>query len=379
LYVGQAGGMEAKIVAASGWPFAAIKAGKFRRNHFAGPVAKVLNAGTLGPNARDAVRTVQGVAGALRVLRRFKPDVVFIKGGFVGVPVGLAAKLLRIPYVIHESDVTPGLANRLLGRWAEKIAVGFPLKHYHDFETARLVFTGNPVRRELLEADRRQGLTTFELDEALPVLFVTGGSGGAAQINDAIVRALPRLVELCQVIHLTGESEFNRVKFEVGRLGKVPNIERYHSYGFLMAEMAQALAVADVVVTRAGANTIAELAVLGKPTVLIPNYQMAGHQVENARVLSRAGAVRVLDGSKLTTERLVGEVKRLLDDPEEQGRLVRALAQFGRRDAARDLAEVILAVGRAGERGVEQNPNMDPNAMVDDEAEGRPDHDGGEE
>jgi UDP-N-acetylglucosamine--N-acetylmuramyl-(pentapeptide) pyrophosphoryl-undecaprenol N-acetylglucosamine transferase len=367
--VGQAGGMEAKIVAASGWPFAAIKAGKFRRNHFAGSLAKVFNVGTLGPNARDAVRTVQGVAGALRVLRRFKPDVVFIKGGFVGVPVGLAAKLLRIPYVIHESDVTPGLANRLLGRWAEKIAVGFPPKHYRDFDAARLVFTGNPVRQELLQADRQQALAYFELDEALPVLFVTGGSGGAMQINDAIIRALPRLVEFCQVIHLTGEQDFSRVKFEVGRLGKVVHVERYHVFGFLMAEMAQALAVADVVLARAGANTIAELAVLGKPTVLIPNYQMAGHQVENARVLSRAGAVRVLDGAKLTVEQLVGEVKRLLDDPEEQGRLVRALAQFGRKDAARELAEVILAVGRVGDRGVEQKPNKRANAEVSNAGE----------
>lgn len=361
LYVGQAGGMEERIVAASGLKFKGIQAGKFRRYHSAGALEQIMNLHTLAPNAKDAVRTVAGVADSLKVLRAFKPDVVFLKGGFVCVPVGIAAKMLRLPYVIHESDVSPGLANRILARWASRIAVGFPVKSYRDLDRTKLVFTGNPVRNEVIQADRAEGLKKFELDADLPVLFVTGGSGGAAQINDMVVRAMPELLERCQMIHLTGEREFDRVQFELKRMGKIQNMERYHAYGFLMGEMAAALAVADVVIARAGANTIAELAALGRPTVLIPNYEMAGHQVENARVLARAGAARVLDGAKLTPEQLVGEVRRLIDDGEERQRLERGIRAFYKPDAARELAQVILDVGGAGESS-EQEPNTDANS-----------------
>jgi UDP-N-acetylglucosamine--N-acetylmuramyl-(pentapeptide) pyrophosphoryl-undecaprenol N-acetylglucosamine transferase len=346
--VGQADGMEERIVKARGLKFAPIKAGKFRRLHAASMVEKLFNLQTLGPNAADAFRTVAGVGDSLRILRSFKPDVMFLKGGFVCVPVGMAAKMLKIPFVIHESDVSPGLANRILAKWATKIAVGFPVKSYHDFDPERLVFTGNPVRNEIAKAHRLEGLAKFRLDEHVPVVFVTGGSGGARQINDVVMEALPRLLEFTQLLHLTGEGEFERVKFTVGRLGKLPNAERYRPYGFLMGEMAAGLAVADLVLARAGANTIAELAILGKPTVLIPNYEMAGHQVENARVLARQGAVRVLDGSKLTADELVGEVKRLVGDQTELKRLSEGIRKLAKPDAADELAKLILSVAGEG-------------------------------
>lgn len=355
LYIGQQGGMEERIVKARGLEFAAIKAGKFRRLHSASLVEKLLDLQTLGPNAADAVRTVAGVGDSLKILRRFKPDVLFLKGGFVCVPVGLAARILRLPYVVHESDVAPGLANRILSKWAAKIAVGFPVKSYQDFDPQKLVFTGNPVRAEITKAHRLEGLAQFRLDEQLPVVFVTGGSSGARQINDVVVAALPQLLDFAQVIHLTGEGELERVKFVVGRLGKLANAGRYHVYGFLMAEMAAALAVADIVVARAGANTIAELAVLGKPTVLIPNYEMAGHQVANARVLARQGAVRVLDGSKLTADGLVGEMKRLVGDEAEQKRLSEGISKLAKPDAAEELAQLILTVGQGSDTKTEQN------------------------
>jgi UDP-N-acetylglucosamine--N-acetylmuramyl-(pentapeptide) pyrophosphoryl-undecaprenol N-acetylglucosamine transferase len=361
LYIGQADSMEARIVAASGVRFAAIKAGKFRRYHSASNLAKLLNPETLGPNIRDAGRMVAGLGGALRVLRKYRPDVVFLKGGYVCLPVGLACRILRIPYVIHESDISPGLTNRILGRWAAKIAVAFPVRNYHSFEPGRLVYTGSPVRAEIGQTDRAAGLSKLGLDSERPVLFVTGGSSGAGQINDAIIKALPDLLPICQVVHLTGEREYERVKFELRHQGDMPGLERYHPYGFLSAEMPAALAAADIVIARAGANTIAELATLGKATVLIPNYEMAGHQVENARVLSRAGAARVLDGSKLTTPQLVGEVRRLLENAEERGRLEHAIRQFAKPDAAVELAQVILAIGRVGEP-TEQEPNGESEA-----------------
>lgn len=338
--------MEARIVGASGLRFATIKAGKFRRIHSAGIVSKLLNPATIGPNTADIFRLVHGVGGSLKILRRFKPDVIFLKGGFVCLPVGLAARMLGIPYVIHESDVTPGLANKILGKWATKIGVGFPVKNYRDFDPARLQYIGNPVRQEILKAHRLEGLSLFKLDANLPVILVWGGSQGAAQINDALLDALPQLLPLYQVIHQTGDHELERVRFELRRRSDITHMERYHPYAFLM-KVGPAMAAADLVVGRAGVNSINDSAVLGKPTILIPNYQMAGHQVENARVLARQGAVRVLDGSKMTTNLLVGEIRRILDDPREQERLAQAIRPFGRPEAARELAKLILSLGRS--------------------------------
>jgi UDP-N-acetylglucosamine--N-acetylmuramyl-(pentapeptide) pyrophosphoryl-undecaprenol N-acetylglucosamine transferase len=335
--------MEERIALAAGLEFASIKAGKFRRLHGAARLNKLLNPATLGLNARDAARVASGVMGSLRILRAFKPDVIFIKGGFVGLPVGIAAHWLRIPYVIHESDVAPGLANRILSRWADKIAVGFPVKSYHDFDPARLVYVGNPVRGELLKAHRFDGLAKFKLNENQPVILVTGGSQGAAAINDAILDALPLLLPKYQIIHLTGEGELERVKFAVSRL-KLPQIKNYHPFGFLMGNMAAALAAADIVLARAGANTIAELAALGKPTILIPNYLMAGHQVENARQMARAGAARVIDEPHLTPELLAAEIEHVLGSEEEQRHLASALRAFAKEDAAGELAKLILTL-----------------------------------
>ncbi len=342
--------MEARIAAAAGLKFAAIKAGKFRRHHLSNALTKVINVRTLGPNTRDAFRTVQGVTASLKILRKFKPDVIFLKGGYVSLPVGLAAHLLRIPFVIHESDISPGLSNQILSRWATKIAVGFPVKNYAGFDAARLVFTGNPVRPELFSAHRLEGLAAFKLTADLPVIFVTGGSQGAAQINDALLDALPKLLPKYQVIHQTGENDYERVSFKLRRMTRrVDELDHYHPYAFIQQDMPMALAVADVIVGRAGASTIAEAAALGKPTVLIPNYEMAGHQIENARVLSRVGAARVIDGERLTPELLAGELHRILDSAEEQRMLSKAIREFSRPDAAMELAKLVMASARVGE------------------------------
>lgn len=364
LYIGQASGMEAKIVAAAGLTFAPIVAGKFRRNYFDSGLSKVFNLKTLGPNARDTLRTVQGVGQATRILRSFKPDVVFLKGGFVCLPVGIAAKMLNIPFVIHESDAVPGLTNRILSRWADKIAVGFPVKTYRGMDVEKLAYVGNPVRADILKAHRLEGLAHFNLEENLPVVLITGGSQGAAQINNAVLEALPGLLEHYQIIHQTGEGEIGRIMFEVGRrkkdkeLGR--HIDRYHPYGFMMGDMALALAVADLVVGRAGVNTINDSAALGKPTILVPNYEMAGHQVENAKVLSRSGAVRVLDGSKLTGAMLAAEIGHVLGDEAEQARLSEAIRSFSRPQAAVDLARLVLDVAGPTSDKTDQKPNMEP-------------------
>jgi UDP-N-acetylglucosamine--N-acetylmuramyl-(pentapeptide) pyrophosphoryl-undecaprenol N-acetylglucosamine transferase len=358
LYIGQAGGMEAKIVAGAGLTFAPISAGKFRRNHFDSGLAKIFNVSTLGPNARDSLKTIQGVGQAMRILRSFKPDVVFLKGGYVCLPVGIAAKMLGIPFVIHESDATPGLTNRILSRWAEKIAVGFPVKSYRLFDPSKLVYVGNPVRTNILSSHRLEGLAHFGLEEAMPVVLITGGSQGAAQINNAVLDALDELTDKYQIIHQTGEGEIARIRFELGRRAKGPHLDRYHPYGFLMNDMGLALAAADLVIGRAGVNTINDSAVLGKPTILIPNYEMAGHQVENARVLSRQGAVRVLDGATLSGAKLLAEITAVLGDEAEQTRLSAAIRSFGRLEAAEDLAKLVVSCAWRSTAN-EQKPNTE--------------------
>jgi UDP-N-acetylglucosamine--N-acetylmuramyl-(pentapeptide) pyrophosphoryl-undecaprenol N-acetylglucosamine transferase len=340
--------MEARLVTSTKIAFAPIKAGKFRRDHFAKGLAKLANLSTFGPNVRDAFRTVAGVTGSLKVLRTFKPDVVFLYGGYVCLPVGLAAKLLHIPYIIHEADLNPGLTNRILSRWAVKIAVGFPVKNYRCFDDNLLVFTGNPVRAAILTAHRLEGLAAFKFNSSLPVLLILGGSQGAREINDVVIGALSELTQRYQIIHQTGDGEIGRVKFELSRRPKLTYPNRYRAAGFIMKEMPAALAAADLVIGRAGAGTIADSAVIGKPTVLIPNTTMAGHQVQNARMLSRAGAARVLDGPNLTPEQLVGEIDTIFRDPETLQQLGKGIMAFGRRSSAQDLAKLILATGREG-------------------------------
>ena len=345
--------MEAKIVAGAGLAFAPISAGKFRRNNLDSGLAKIFNVNTLGPNARDSLKMVQGVGQALRILRSFKPEVVFLKGGFVCLPVGIAAKMLGIPFVVHESDATPGLTNRILSRWAEKIAVGFPVKSYKVFDPAKLVYVGNPVRTNILTSHRLEGLAHFELDGSLPVILITGGSQGAAQINNAVLEVVDELTEKYEVIHQTGEGEIARIRFELSRRPKSAHRRRYRPYGFLMNDMGLALAAADLVVGRAGVNTINDCAVLAKPTILIPNYVMAGHQVENARVLSRQGAVRVLDGATLSGSKLLNEINIVLGSEEEQARLSAGISKFARREAAHDLAQLLI------DSAAVQTPNME--------------------
>jgi UDP-N-acetylglucosamine--N-acetylmuramyl-(pentapeptide) pyrophosphoryl-undecaprenol N-acetylglucosamine transferase len=344
LWVGQASGMEARIVVAEGIAFAPIRAGKFRRIHSDHVIKKIFNPATLGLNARDSWRFLSGIYQSIRIIRQFRPDVVFIKGGFVGVPLGLVAGWLKVPYVIHESDLVPGLANRLLAKKATKVAVGFPVDKYSNLPRHKLVYTGNPVRSQLLGLKAEDGRRHFGLSAKLPVIMVTGGSLGAREINQAIIRALPRLIEEYQVIHLTGEKEFEAVQFQVGRLD-LSHPDRYLSFAFLTREMGLALAAADIVVSRAGANTIAELAVLDKPAILVPNQLMAGHQVENAQMLARAGAVRVISEDRLTADVLLRELNGITGSQQEREFLTEHLRLFAVPDAAERLANEIIAVG----------------------------------
>lgn len=334
--------MEAKIAQAAGLEFRKVSAGKFRRYHGRRLIDKLLDLKTFWLNFHDIGRFLLGVIQSRKIIREYEPDVIFIKGGYVGLPVGLAAKALKIPYVIHESDTLPGLTNRWLAKGAAKIAVGFPVDKY-KLPADKLVYTGSPIRAELLSSHRLEGIKQFKLNPKLPVVLVVGGSQGARVINECVMDALPELTSFTQIIHVTGEQEIERVRFEVKRLGLV-HPDRYQAHSFLAGDMGGALQAADLVVSRAGANAIAELAALAKPTILIPNPRLTGgHQVANAMVLARRGAVRVIGEEHLKPAVLVGEIKKVIDSDEEHRYLSEHIQQFAVFDADVRLAKLILS------------------------------------
>jgi UDP-N-acetylglucosamine--N-acetylmuramyl-(pentapeptide) pyrophosphoryl-undecaprenol N-acetylglucosamine transferase len=321
LFVGTAAGPERALAEAAGFPFAAVAAGKLRR---------YLD----WRNLVDAGRVPLGVLQAAVIVRRFRPDVAFGAGGFASVPPLAAAALGGVPVLIHQQDVEPGLANRLLVPLARRVSVTFADSLAH-FPRGKTVLNGNPVRAGIAAGDRQRAARTFGLEPGVPTLLVTGGGTGALGLNRRVAAAVPALVEFCQVIHLTGR----------GRA--VPPDRpspRYHAYEFLVEEMTDALAVADLVVSRAGLGTLSELAALGKPMVLVPMPR--SHQAANARAAARAGAARVVSEASLTPDTLAATVRQLLADPAGRQALAAAAQRLLPHDAADRLASTLIELAR---------------------------------
>ena len=340
LYIGQAGSMESGVAAAHGLNFEAIRAGKLRRYSDVSKLRSITDVKTISLNVRDITRLVRGYRRGLSILRAFKPDVVFCKGGYVSLPVGLAAATLKIPYVVHESDLRAGLSNRTLAKWATKVAVGFPIKNYHDLPKDKLVYTGSPIRSELLTIAETKAKKHFGLTASKPVILVTGGGLGSQSLNDVVVTALPKLLEDYQILHITGEKDIEHVRFRLRAFSK-QELQDYYVFSFLREDMPQALVAADVVITRAGATTLAELAVLGKPTIVIPHPSLTDQAI-NAKTFARSGAVRNIPQTGLSPAILLRELHRITDSPKEQELLSKSISEFAKADAAYELAELII-------------------------------------
>ncbi len=340
LYIGQAGSMESSVAAAHGIAFEAIRAGKLRRYSDVSTLRSMTDVKTISLNVRDIGRLVRGYRKSLSILRHVKPDIVFCKGGYVSLPVGLAAATLKIPYVVHESDLRAGLSNRTLAKWATKVAVGFPVKNYHDLPKDRLVYTGSPVRAELSAINPDKAKKHFGLTTDKPVILVTGGGLGSQSLNDVVTTALPKLLQDYQIMHITGEKDIEHVRFRLRAFSK-EELAGYHVFSFLREDMPQALVAADVVVTRAGATTLAELAVLGKPTLVIPHPSLTDQAI-NAKTFARAGAVRNVPQTGLTPAILLRELHRITDSPKEQALLSKSISEFAKADAAHELAQLLI-------------------------------------
>lgn len=341
LWAGTADGLEARVTASEGIRFLPVATGKLRRS--ANPLG-MLSAS----NMKDMARVPLGVAQARSIVAEFKPDVILSTGGYVAVPVGIAAGLARRPLVVHEQTVRLGLANRLLAKRATRVAVSSPssIELLPEAVRERAVVTGNPVRAEVLTGEPLKavdalGLDSFDPD--LPVLYVTGGAQGSVQINELVAETLPWMLQRANVIHQCGP---NNLKEMFERTATLPAelAARYRVLGFVGAELPDVLALADVVISRSGAGTIAELTALGKPAVLIPLASSAGNeQAHNARRLQDLGAAIALEGD-LTFSDLRGALAGLLDDAGRRERMADAARKNGRPDAAERLVDLLLEV-----------------------------------
>lgn len=294
-------------------------------------------------NFTDLFRIPVGFMQALWHLFWYMPDAVFSKGGHVAVPVVLAAWIYRIPIVTQDSDAVPGMATRMLGKFANRIAVAYPsAMKYFPADSVALI--GNPIRTEFLTGTAEEGRKLFGLQEAKPTVLILGGSLGARIIDKAIVTILPKLLTKAQVIHQTGADHYDETISSAKELGVEADQGGYFPRAFMQIdELKHALAVADVIVSRAGANAIAEIAALEKPSILIPLASAANdEQRMNAYEIARIGGAIVLEEGNLGENIFLGKITGLLEDKVLQGQMAQAIKVFYHPDAADVISDELI-------------------------------------
>lgn len=319
LYVGSHDGPERELVEKWGWNYVAIPVGKWRRYWD-------------WKNVTDPFKVAAGVMKSLWIVKRFRPDVIFSKGGFVSVPVIVAGWLCRVPIVIHDSDAIPGLTTRLAARFARTICLGYAeaAKRFPAHVQHKIVVTGIPVRAEILKGDREKGLALTGFNSSKPVVLVMGGSLGAVRLNQAVEGALPELLKTVQVIHLTGKGK---------RLKKKP-LKGYKPFDYVHDELGHLYALSDLIVSRAGANALAEIQAVGKPCILVPLGLDASHgdQIANARRAAKTHGYAVITDEDLKPTRLNHEIHRVLREGSSKKKRP---SKSG--DAARTIATLLLS------------------------------------
>ncbi len=324
-YIGSKKGIEVELVPALGIKFKTILAGKLRRYWSF-------------KNLIDPFKTFIGFWQALFIILRFKPQVIFSKGGYVSLPSVIAGWITRKPVILHESDIALGLANRFSLKFAKRIAVSFPVENYPNIPAQKIVYTGTPLRKVIFRGNSDKGKTLFQLKSTLPILLISGGSQGARNINDKVLEILPQLLTKLQIIHITGSMDFQKFK---SYKEEVP-IElktNYRVYPFLKDELVDAYACSDLIISRAGANSIFEIAAQEKPAILIP---LAGHQEQNAQFLAKQKAVYVINNKDLTSEKLLAQINHILEKPQESQAVTKSLNQFIVIDSASVIASELI-------------------------------------
>ena len=326
-----------------------VSAGKFRRYHGEG-FKQLLDVKTMALNVRDAFRVIAGLYQSWRLLRKIRPEIVFVKGGFVGVPVGLAAARLKIPFITHDSDAMPGLANRIIGRWARKHAVAMP-KEVYTYNPAQTVTVGVPVVAEYQPVtDELQARYRQEIDvpEDAHMLFIIGGGLGSQRINRAVMKAVPQLLQQFPklvVVHGAGRANEEEMRKGYQGLLRIEDAKRITVVGYIH-DVYRYSGAADVIITRAGATNLAEFAVQGKACIVVPSPFLAGgHQLKNATYLEEQHATEQLSEAELIAnpEIMTAMVADLLNDSKHRAVLGERFKAFGNPNAARDLAQLIMS------------------------------------
>lgn len=319
-YIGSYTGIEKELIEPFGIPYHGISSGKLRRYFSV-------------QNFTDPFRVLKGFREAHKLIRQLKPDVIFSKGGFVSVPVVLAGKRCKVPVIIHESDMTPGLANKIAIPSAAKVCCNFP-ETLKSLPEGKAVLTGSPIRQELLSGNKIAAMDMCHFTSDKPVILVIGGSLGAVAVNNAVREALPELLKDFQIIHLCGKGKMDE---------SLKDVEGYCQFEYIKNELRNLFALADIVISRAGANAICELLALHKPNLLIPLSANAsrGDQILNARSFERQGFSLVLEEEQLTKDTLLAAVKNLY---ENRTTFINSMKNSGQQDSIGTIIKLIEEV-----------------------------------
>lgn len=321
-YIGSYNGIEKELIEQFGIPYHGISSGKLRRYFSL-------------QNFTDPFRVLKGFGEAKKLIQSLKPDVIFSKGGFVSVPVVIAGKQCRVPTIIHESDMTPGLANKLAIPSASKVCCNFPETLAH-LPKEKAVLTGSPIRRELLSGDRDAALKFCNLSADKPVILIIGGSLGSVVVNSAVRAILPELLKDFQVIHLCGKGKTD---------ASLKDLKGYVQFEYIQKELKDLFALADIVISRAGANAICELLALHKPNLLIPLSANAsrGDQILNARSFERQGFSIVLEEEELNNTVLLDAIQKLY---KQKDAYISAMKNSSQQDSIQTILDLIEKVSK---------------------------------
>lgn len=325
-------------------PVETIASGKLRRYHHLTLWQHIMWPSLMWQNTVDVFKVAGGFFQSFWKLIWWRPDVIFTKGGFVCLPIGMAAHLLRIPLVIHDSDAHPGLTNRILSKWATSIATGAPLEYY-NYPTDRTHYVGIPVNTAFRVLSANEQVTAkkrWKVDPSKPLVVVTGGGLGAKRLNNTTLQVLDKLQQKASVILVSGAAQYDELREQH------PDTKSFQLHSFV-STMHELLGAADVVVTRAGATTILELAALQKPTILVPNAALTGgHQLKNAAVYEEAQVAIVLDEDAMVEDPqlLVSAVNAYLNDPKTTKTMAKRFGNFAKPDAAKDVADLIVKAAK---------------------------------
>ncbi len=342
LFLGSDDGLEKELVPAAGFTLATVKAGKLRRYVSLETITGVM-------------RVPLGMFSAINIVRKFRPDVAFTSGGYVAVPAALASRVNGVPLLMHQQDVPPNLSNRLAAPLATRISVAFA-DSLPYFPARKTLLLGNPIRQAMLDARETApsaARVALGLDASIPLLLVTGGSQGARHLNQTVCQALPGLLAHCQVLQISGKELYNETRAQADNLLADQDEalrQRYRLVAYLNAEMPLALQAADLVLCRSGASTLTELAILGKPSVLVPLSPAVGGpaQQQNASMFERKQAAIVISNDDLKPDVLVERVLTLIASKAQIAAMAQAASTFAKPEATQDITKELVRIAKRG-------------------------------